>query len=169
MHGPEVHFTVRAVPKIIQEVHGKISNGVIQVKEFRGNLNLQTSNGSITLALSDGQINLRTSNGSISLEEVTLTDSSVIRTSNGHIEGSVVLPLTGSYTFTTANGNINLQMPADTMGNFKLKASRGIIDVKLGKDILHERTNAQLFREHGPSISITTSNGNIVIRETLLR
>lgn len=161
----EVRFVVYALPEQIREFYAQTSNGPIKIEaDFSGLLDLKTSNGSITLRSGTGEVTIKTSNGAIDLGSLKLTNSSTVRTSNGHISGSVAFPATGKFLFQNSNGNINLKMPLSTQATFTLATSNGTIDFQLGEKLVTKKRKVLIGGSQHLSTEIKTSNGNLIVR-----
>lgn len=164
VNGSAVRFDVYAPPERITHFFAYTHNGLIEVKaDFRGYLGLNTSNGRIVLWSGQGEVDAKTSNGAIELGRVVLTGSSTFTTSNGRIEGVVILPPTGRFIFETSNGYIRLRMPSDTSGTFYLYTSNGRINYYLDSEGITQENYLHVTRGAQPVVDIRTSNGSIEI------
>lgn len=125
------------------------SNGNIEVRAARGQVNANTSNGRIRLERVEGSVQADTSNSSIVLDRVTLPaeSSSTVTTSNGSIEVIALQSPAGMRVQgSTSNGGLNLQMP--------------------GFSLRQDRTDFTATREGSGSaeLILDTSNGGITVR-----
>ena len=141
------------------------SNGSIEVLSFKGDISLRSSNGRLLVQRGVGRVNLRTSNGAISLDGVTITDSSTVRTSNGAIRGKVDFAGRGQHTFETSNGSVNLKVPAGTQGRFELGTSNESAVIDLGGNHIRGRRVETTIGDDGVTVRIRTSNGGISVVE----
>jgi DUF4097 and DUF4098 domain-containing protein YvlB len=145
------------------------SNGHIEVRSIKGEVNLRTSNGHINAEQVDGPVDASTSNGHINVQEELSSGRSPIhvRTSNGAIEVTVNHPLQSDLHASTSNGSITVRMPESTSA--RVRAATSNSSITCGFDVT---TQGHLDKHHlegtingpggnAPIIDLTTSNGSI--------
>ncbi|HPB86256.1 MAG TPA: DUF4097 family beta strand repeat-containing protein [Thermotogota bacterium] len=159
------NFVVHLPPNIMVAISGKTSNGSLKAHDLEASLQLNTSNGGIDLRNTKGLIQADTSNGGIDLYRVELLAGiNALSTSNGRIEGDILLPQTGSCRLHTSNGRINVRVPTGSAFAFKASTSNGSIDFS-GLSVL--LTQSDKTRKSGTVnngsfyLDLETSNGNI--------
>lgn len=147
-------------------VRMRTSNGSARVSNLTGALELTTSNGSIEVRDLKGDGTLRTSNGRVTADGIR--GGLNITTSNGTITAELVeLRSSGGMRFQSSNGSINLRLPSSA--NARLSASTSNSTVSTDFDLLGH--GGEISKRHmsgtlgsgGPSIDISTSNGNIKV------
>lgn len=119
------------------------SNGGIEIRGAEGYVTARTSNAPITVEDSGGVEDLETSNGRISAEIPAVRGDVTVSSSNGPITLRIAEDLDARVIATTSNGRIAVNDLA-----LRLEASSGT------------RVSGTLGEE-GPTITATTSNGNI--------
>ena len=131
-----------------------------------------------------------TSNGNVIVEYDDLEDDVNIASSNGNIRVNIGNDLMGNLTADTSNGNIKVTIGNDLQANLTAGTSNGDIEVYIGPDQnadlmmttsngkagIHDLTvNLSVDEEKvkegtmgtgGPTISMTSSNGNVDIYKT---
>jgi hypothetical protein len=159
----------------------RTSNGAVTVADVAGAIDVRTSNGEVTLADAVEGATVRTSNGAVELagsglldvetsnSRLTIygTDASVRAvTSNGDLTFEGTLS-EGIHDMKTSNGPITVRLPAGS--SFELDASTSNAKVTLdGFEIrttgaVSEDTLQGTVGEGGPSVTLRTGNGAIVV------
>jgi len=133
---------------------------------------------------------LVTSNGNVNVEYDDLEDDVNIASSNGNIWVNIGNDLKGDLTADTSNGNIEITIGNDVQADLTVSTSNGNIEVHIGPDqnadlmmttsngkaSIHDLTVTLTLDEEkvkqgtmgtgGPTISMTSSNGNVDIYKT---
>ena len=125
------------------DITAATSNGPIEVRGLEGYVTARTSNGGVTVENSGGVLELQTSNGPISADIPAVRGDVTITTSNGRITLRLAEDLDVQVVATTSNGRI----AADDLPLLASESSGTRIAGTLGNG--------------GPTIAVTTSNGNI--------
>ena len=171
--------------------HVKTSNGSILVADASGDLDARTSNGPIEVARFNGSLSARTSNGKVRAEGIS--GKCEVETSNASIEVRMNEATTAPVRMATSNGAITLAMDKAPKSDIRAESSNGSITVKMpggaAARINADTSNASISSEFevltqgngdrgnkdhlsgtigtgGPSIELTTRNGNIRIQKT---
>lgn len=164
MFSSQMRFTILASGEHLQELRARTANGSIRLNvPFRGVLDASTQNGPISMAEVIGRVQARTANGRIEFGRLVLTEPSALLTSNGRIQGQLVLAGDGEYRLRTSNGQIDLRMPRSTKGLLRAITSNGRVECRLGENQLTGRKEVVIRNGDGPHLDITTSNGSISI------
>lgn len=145
-------------------VRMRTSNGTARVNNLTGSLEITTSNGAIEVRDLKGDGILRTSNGRVTADGVR--GGLDITTSNGAIAAEL-LELRSSHgmRFQTSNGSISLRLPASANARLTASTSNSTIstdfDLLLKGGEISKRRMSGTLGSGGPSIDLSTSNGNI--------
>jgi len=152
------------------DAYAATSNGRVQVHNVSGNVDARTSNGEVDIRNVGGTASVRTSNGRV----VVLNASALsgIETSNGEIAAEI-LSLPGDITLRTSNGEINVAFPAEGLdaGIAADSSGGGRIIVQSIPINVSEQTDTHFrgtLKDGGATITLETSNANIVISRELL-
>ena len=125
------------------DITAATSNGPIEVRGLEGYVTAMTSNGGITVEDSGGVLGLQTSNGPISADIPAVRGDAAITTSNSRITLRFAGDLDIRVVATTSNGRVT----ADDLPLLLTESSGTRMAGTLGSG--------------GPTIAVTTSNGNI--------
>jgi DUF4097 and DUF4098 domain-containing protein YvlB len=162
----------------------KTSNGGVRTENLKGNLDAQTTNGGIEVQNLVGSAILHTSNGRIHAEDVA--GSFEAQTSNGGIDVRLVKPESGRpIRLETSNGGIDLTLENLNQNEISASTSNGGITLHLpgnaGANLIANTSNSSISTDFevqtqgsisknhlegkigsgGPTIDLSTSNGNI--------
>jgi hypothetical protein len=140
------------------------SNGPVRVDGApSGDLAATASNGGIEVRGAEGYVAARTSNAGITVEgSGGIAD---LQTSNGPISADIPA-VRGDVEITSSNGAIALRLAEDLDARIVATTSNGRITVNDLPLLLDESTGTRVvgtLGEGGPKITVTTSNGNIVL------
>jgi DUF4097 and DUF4098 domain-containing protein YvlB len=158
------------VDGVAGDTYAATSNGRVQVHNVSGDVEARTSNGEVDVRNAGGTVSVRSSNGRV----IVLNASALsgIETSNGEIAAEI-LSLPGDVILQTSNGEINVALPAEG-ADAEIAADTsagGRIMIQSVLIYVSEQTDTQLrgtIGNGGPTITLQTSNANIVIsREPL--
>lgn len=125
------------------DIGAATSNGPIEVRGVEGYVTAKTSNGGVTVEDCGGVLELQTSNGPVSAGIPAVRGDAAITTSNGRITLRLAEDLDARIVATTSNGRIavnNLALHLDESSGTRVSGTLG---------------------DGGPTIAVTTSNGNI--------
>lgn len=145
-------------------VRMRTSNGAVRVNNLVGALEITTSNGTIEVRDLKGDGTLRTSNGRVTADGIR--GGLDVSTSNGTITAELSDPRSSrGMRFQTSNGGITLRLPASA--NARLSATTRNSTVSTDFDLMVK--GGEVSKHHmsgtlgsgGPSIDLSTSNGNI--------
>ena len=118
------------------------------------NLTIITDSGDITVGDINGQMTLTSQSGSITMQNVTLTGNSTIKSGDGDITFSGNITPNGSYQFiSTDSGTVNLALP--TSSPFSLHATT--VSGSINADSAFSQVQVQ---QAGPGATAQGDNGN---------
>lgn len=142
------------------------SNGKVTVSGLKNGVSVFTSNGQVILIGTEGDAQINTTNGKVTVQ--VHSGGIAIQTSNGEIDCDLVLlPATKSALLSTTNGKVTLRLPPDVSATIEATTTNGTV-VVTGYRVEYEQQSQKHIRARigsGASpISITTSNGDIVIQ-----
>jgi hypothetical protein len=143
----------------------KTSNGGIHVDGFKGELTATSSNGRLEMTGIEGALDARTSNSSVHVRIEHAAGPVKLESSNGSIDlelGSIA----GGVRARTSNSSITVRLPGGAGAQLSASTSNGSISSDF-----EMRTRGEMGKHHiegtlgngGPSIDLSTSNGNIRI------
>ena len=144
------------------------SNGTIEISDLKGGAELATSNGTIKADNIHGSFQARTTNGSIDARLFDVPAGSTVKaqTTNGRVDLAFDVIKT-DVRASTSNGSINLQLPANVNARINANTSNSKItsdfDVRAGTST--KRHLEGVVGTGGPTIELTTSNGDIRLRK----
>lgn len=171
--------------------HAKTSNGGIRVTDASGDLDARTSNGQIEVERFNGALSARTSNGKVRAEGIS--GKCNVETSNASIEIRMNEATTAPVRLVTSNGAITLALEKAPKSDVRAESSNGPITVKMPAgaaarinadtsnssiasefDVLAQGNGDRGKKDHlsgtigsgGPTLELTTRNGNIRILKT---
>ncbi len=132
-------------------------------------LTIITDSGDITVDDISGQMTLTSQSGSITMQNVTLTGNSTIKSGNGDITFSGQLDPGGSYQFiSTDSSTINLALPASSPFSLHATTNSGSINADSAfsqVQVQQAGTGATAQGDNGnaprASVTITTGSGDI--------
>jgi hypothetical protein len=141
----EVRYHVRA-PKSAK-ILARNTNGVIDVSNVTGPVDVRTTNGNVRGNDLSGRIDAQTTNGTVNIGVAKVTD---------HIRVS------------TTNGSVSLEIPADAKADLLATVTNGGISVnglKLEQEAEPSRRRVEgKINGGGPSIEVHTTNGAVRVR-----
>ena len=132
------------------------SNGVVSISNALGSVELNSSNGEIEVKQCDGNLQARTSNGRIDITGCNLQGDCKAITTNGEIEAT--LPASTNVKVKAATTNGTVQFPASNLKTSK--KSENAIEGAWDSDFEGQSSS-------GVSLTLESSNGDIVIKETI--
>ncbi len=144
------------------------SNGTIEVSDLKGGALLATSNGSIKADNIRGMFQARTSNGSIDARLFDVPAGSPVKasTTNGRVELTLDVIKT-DIRASTSNGSIQVNLPSNVNARIDANTSNSRIlsdfEVKAGTS--SKRRLEGVLGAGGPTIELTTNNGEIRVRK----
>lgn len=144
INGPQARYEV-SVPRALQRIEVRTSNGQVQVADFDGTIAAETSNGAIRLAGTRTFERLATSNGAIDAEVRALDTDARATTSNGAIRLALAPTINAQVEARTSNGQVTasgLPLTTTTAGQTELRGTLGA---------------------GGPRLVVETSNGAITL------
>jgi DUF4097 and DUF4098 domain-containing protein YvlB len=158
----------------LEVISGEVT-GILKATDSFGNVTvsdvsaatytLETNNGRLELDGAQGELKLTNEFGDISVQnadQVTLQ----AQTSNGKIEFTGSLAVGDEHTIENSFGDVTLHLPADSSFNFNLETEFGRISSELPLTLSGEMSENQWQGEvngGGPTLRVTTNNGNIKI------
>lgn len=142
------------------------SNGNVTVSGFSNGVTVLTANAQVILTATGGDAQIITTNGKVTVQ--VHSGGMSIQTSNGDIDCDLaLLPATKSAILTTTSGKVILRLPPDVSATIEATTTNGTV-VITGYRVEYEKQSQNHIRARigsGASpISITTSNGDIVIQ-----
>lgn len=138
------------------------SNGLVQINDVVGNLQIVTSNGDVVVTGGQGQFHLETNNGDINVE----ASNALIyaNSNNGDIDFAGTLA-DGPHTFETSNGTISLTLPEDASFILNASAANGKVTSAFSMDSPGEVSDGRLQgtvgQNPGANLTLRTSNNDI--------
>ena len=166
-HG-DIELTTSNGPIVASDIHGHVSlrtsNGSITVSGHTGTLQARTSNGPLRLTDVHGTVEARTSNGPLSFLNGTLTESGLLRTSNGAVEMLARLEPGAVYDVQTSNGAVTLTL-IDADAALDLSTSNGSINLQtpLTASSIDRRRVVGTVGDGSATLNVRTSNGSITL------
>lgn len=156
-NGPIDLFGVR-----VNATELRTSNGPVRVDGAPGgDLAAVTSNGPIEVRGAEGYVTARTSNGGITIEDCGGVLE--LQTSNGPISAGIPA-VRGDVAITTSNGPVTLRITESLDARVVATTSNGRIAANDLPLLLSESSGTRIagtLGDGGPTITVTTSNGNI--------
>jgi DUF4097 and DUF4098 domain-containing protein YvlB len=160
-----IHYYVQAPAgtRLLLETN----NGEIRVRGMAGGITGQTVNGAIEITGASGPIVVSTTNGSITLSG--LEGSARAETTNGDMIAAFrkVVP-EGPIDLATTNGNVEVALPGNANATLDAVTSNGRVTVSFpihSKGTLSSKTVRGTIGSGGASISLRTTNGNVVVQK----
>jgi DUF4097 and DUF4098 domain-containing protein YvlB len=160
-----IHYYVQAPAgtRLLLETN----NGEIRVRGMAGGITGQTVNGAIEITGASGPIVVSTTNGSITLSG--LEGSARAETTNGDMIAAFrkVVP-EGPIDLATTNGNVEVALPGNANATLDAATSNGRVTVSFpihSKGTLSSKTVRGTIGSGGASISLRTTNGNVVVQK----
>jgi hypothetical protein len=128
-------------------------------------VNANTTNGSLTIAAVSGEVRAHTTNGNVSAESI---DGAIVAgTTNGDIRLRMSkLPAEGA-SYRTTNGSITVELPAGINANIEARTTNGSISSDFEMMVtgsISPRSLRGRIGSGGPTLSFSTTNGNVRIR-----
>jgi len=151
------------VSEVIGILELDTSNGTIEVSDAVGEVDASTSNGTITIDTFEGVLDLGTSNGRIEMENIAgVVD---VRTSNGRIAFSGVLVDGIDHRMVTSNGRIDVVLALGASLIIEARTSNASISTNLPLigDTEGKEWSAVLNPPATATLTLETSNGQIEI------
>ena len=141
----QVSFTVRLPAGV--HVNAGTTNGSLVVASVSGEVRAHTTNGNVTAESSDGAVVAGTTNGDLR-----------IRMSKLPAEGA---------SYRTTNGSITVELPAGINANVEARTTNGSISSDFELMVsgsISPRNLRGRIGSGGPTLSFSTTNGNVRIR-----
>lgn len=142
INGPQARYEV-SVPRALQRIEVRTSNGQIQIVNCNGTVAAETSNGAIRLTGTRTVERLATSNGAIDAEIRALDTDARVTTSNGAIRLALAPTVNAQVEARTSNGQVSA-------------TGLPLTDMQSGPTELSGTLGAG-----GPRLVVETSNGAI--------
>jgi hypothetical protein len=158
-----IEITVPAVA----EVTLRSANGALEVRDVGAAADLETSNGAVVVEGVPGKVRVESQNGRLTLSRVG--GSVTAETSNGVIEVALTPENAGPVMLKSQNGRVGLTFGAGLRGKIAAKTQNGSLTTEglTGANAPSKGSKSMTIDlGEGPDSSVTTSNGNIVIRRT---
>lgn len=186
LFGGNWHDRVQFHVKVPRGWHGVVdlrtSNGAIVASDIHGDVSVRTSNGAITLTGHEGTLVARTSNGPIRLSDVhgkvearttngpvrllggTLTETGLLRTSNGAVELRARLEPSADYEVTTSNGAVTVTL-IDPNASVELRTSNGNINLQteVKASAIERNRVVGTVGDGDARLNVRTSNGSVTL------
>jgi len=141
----DVSFTVRLPAGV--HVSANTTNGSLVVASVTGEVRAHTTNGNVTAESNDGAVVAGTTNGDIRLRMSKLpAEGASYRTTNGSITVELPAGINANIEARTTNGSISSDFELMVTGSISPRNLRG----RIGSG--------------GPTLSFSTTNGNVRIR-----
>ncbi len=146
------------------------SNGKVTLSGFSNGVSVLTSNAQVILTATGGDAQIITTNGKVTVQ--VHSGGMSIQTSNGDIDCDLaLLPATKSAVLNTTSGKVTLRLPPDVSATIEATTTNGTV-VITGYRVEYEEQSQNHIRARIGSgaapVSITTSNGDIVIQSRSL-
>lgn len=155
------------------DLDARTSNGQIEVERFNGALSAKTSNGKVRAEGVSGKCDVETSNASIDIRMNEATTAPVrLVTSNGAVTLTLDKAPKSDIRAESSNGSISVKLPASTAARINASTSNSSISSEF--DVLTQGNGEHGKKDHlsgtigsgGPTLDLTTRNGNIRILKT---
>lgn len=156
------------VPRFIHIETVMTSNGAIQIKDTKGDMETSSSNGAIIIDSVDGYVSAETSNGRIEIKETAGIKN--IQTSNGAITAEVA-DFHDDTHIETSNGPITIYLNPSLNATIEMTTSNSKITVEgitLNVELLEDTHVIGSIGSDGHKLDIRTSNGKIQLIKLLI-
>lgn len=140
------------------------TGGAIDIGEVEGEASAKTTGGSITLASAGGAIAARTSGGSI---RIASAGDAIDAKTAGSIQATFVAQPTVPSGLATTGGSIQVRLAPNVAVDVHAKTSGGRVRLEEGIRVEGEVERRRLsgtINGGGPSLSLRTSGGSIVLQ-----
>lgn len=150
------------------DVSATTGNGDVTVGETNGRVDVTTGNGDVHVDGANGPVSVTTGNGKI----FVLTSRGAVdaNTGNGDVDVRIKsMPIERDMRFNSGSGAIRVSLPADFSGQIDASTGNGTLSTDFDIAVLG-RLDAQHIRgtigRGGPTIRMSTGNGQIVLRRS---
>lgn len=159
----KVNFTIK-VPNDINLRISTVNNGIIEVRDVSGNLNVSNVNEGITIVNAKGTTRASTVNGDISVNHLTNpTEQCSYNTINGDIKVTYPSDFSADLQFKSMNGEFFTDFPG--VEQIPMAAAKKQ-ENKNGKMVYKlDKTNVIRFGAGGKTFRFETLNGNVYIKK----
>ncbi|MFA9556625.1 DUF4097 family beta strand repeat-containing protein [Evansella sp. AB-rgal1] len=168
------------VPKELDNVKMRVTNGALQTTSVDGNVELTSVNGKISMDQISGNVHARTTNGAINLTdiggsgEITTTNGKMklknmksdlmVKGTNGAIE--INSEVAGNWDIRTTNGRISIDIPTNSDAAIQGKTTNGSVDgnvqwVRSGDGARRNKEGTAMLNTGSFTIDVNNTNGSI--------